>query len=123
MAQVTREVVDGKAHYGGRPLAEWLPEIVARIVDGFDPLRIMVFGSVARGDDGPDADIDLLVVFDKIEGRRHDVAVSLLRRLRGLPVAVDVFPTDLAKIARTGHLPGVLRAALREGRVVHERAR
>ncbi len=121
MSPATREIVNGKARYDGRTLAEWLPEVVSRIVDGFDPLRIIVFGSVARGDDGPDADIDLLVVFDKIAGRRHDVAVSVLRRLRGLPVAVDIFPTDAVRIAQSGNLPGVLRVALREGRIVHER--
>jgi predicted nucleotidyltransferase len=114
-------VIDGKVRYDGRTLAEWVPEVVSRIVDGFDPRRIILFGSVARGDEGPDADIDLLVVFDEIEGRRHDAAVSLLRRLRGLPVAVDVFPTDLARLEQCAHAPGVLRVALREGRVVHER--
>jgi predicted nucleotidyltransferase len=114
-------VIDGKVRYDGRTLAEWVPEVVSRIVDGFDPRRIILFGSVARGDEGPDADIDLLVVFDEIEGRRHDAAVSLLRRLRGLPVAVDVFPTDLARLEQSADAPGVLRVALREGRVVHER--
>jgi predicted nucleotidyltransferase len=115
------QVIGGKVRYDGRTLAEWVPEVVSRIVDGFDPRRIILFGSVARGDEGPDADIDLMVVFDEIEGRRHDAAVSLLRRLRGLPVAVDVFPTDLAQLEQSAAAPGVLRVALREGRVVHER--
>jgi predicted nucleotidyltransferase len=117
----TVEVVDGKARYDGRTLAEWVPEVVVRIVDSFDPLRVILFGSVARGDDGPDSDIDLVVVLDKVEGRRHEVAVSILSRLRGLPVGVDVFPTDPAMIAGSGHLPGTLRVALHEGKVVHER--
>ncbi|MGH2707929.1 MAG: nucleotidyltransferase domain-containing protein [Actinomycetota bacterium] len=121
MARLTYQVVDGKASWDGRTLAEWLPDVVARIVDGFAPLQVILFGSVARGDDDPDSDIDLLVVFDKIRGRRHDAAVSVLRALRGLPVPVDIFPTDPVWIDRSGNLPGTLRVALREGKVVYER--
>ncbi len=123
MTGSTRTFVDGKVRYDGRTLAEWLPDVTARIVAAFDPLRIILFGSVARGDDGPDSDIDLLVVLDKVEGRRHDAAVSILKRLRGLPVGVDVLPTDPETIAASGRLPGMLRVALREGRVVYERRR
>lgn len=106
----------------GRTLAEWVPEVVARIVGGVDPRRVVLFGSVARGEVGPDSDIDLLVVFDQIVGRRHDAAVAVLRLLRGLPVAVDIFPVDQAGLEASAQLPGLVRVALREGRVVHERA-
>jgi predicted nucleotidyltransferase len=36
--------------------------MVERIVAKFHPLRIVLFGSRARGTDTPDSDIDLLVV-------------------------------------------------------------
>ena len=36
--------------------------IVQRIMDVFHPLRIILFGSAARGEAGQDSDIDLLVV-------------------------------------------------------------
>lgn len=103
-------------------LAAWVPEVVARIVAGADPRRIVLFGSLARGDAGPDSDIDLLVVLDELHGRRHDAAAALLRLLRGLPVAVDIFPIDQAGLDRAARLPGLVRAALAEGTVVHERA-
>jgi predicted nucleotidyltransferase len=56
------EVVGGKAVYNGRPLADWVPEVIQRVFERTDALRVVVFGSVRRGDDGPDSDIDLLVV-------------------------------------------------------------
>lgn len=115
------EVVNGKIRYAGRTLAEWVPDVVDRVVRTLDPSRILLFGSVARGDDGPDSDIDLLIVVDAFEGRRHDTAVAALRALRGLPVAVDVVPATPAMITGSGHLPGTLRVALREGKVVYER--
>ncbi len=39
-----------------------LAEAVRRLVKAYRPERIYLFGSVARGDPGPDSDYDLLVV-------------------------------------------------------------
>jgi predicted nucleotidyltransferase len=41
-------------------LREALPFAVAEIVEAFDPVEVMLFGSVARGEEGPDSDLDLL---------------------------------------------------------------
>lgn len=124
MAQVTREVVGGRARYDGRTLVEWVPEIVARIVERFDPLEIILFGSVATGEDGPDSDIDLLVVFPPL--RQQDKLRLMAELIAAATVAppVDVIPTDRAELERLGHRAGtVLRPALRQGRRVYERSR
>jgi len=60
------EVVDGKARYEGRTLAEWVPSLVDDLVRALDPIQIMLFGSVARGDDTKDSDVDLLIVVDQV---------------------------------------------------------
>src|SRR3989304_2373412 len=39
-----------------------LAEIVRRLVEAYQPERIYLFGSMARGDAGPDSDYDLMVV-------------------------------------------------------------
>jgi uncharacterized protein len=39
-----------------------ISEMVRRIVEGFHPDKIILFGSYARGAAGPDSDADLLVV-------------------------------------------------------------
>lgn len=46
MAAAPYRVVDGKPTYDGRPLAEWLPEIVDEIVAATRPVRVLLFGSV-----------------------------------------------------------------------------
>ncbi len=61
-----------------------IAEAVARIVRAADPLRIAVFGSVARGAATPDSDLDLLVVVPRVENRRQ-ATVSLRRALDDLP--------------------------------------
>lgn len=92
------EVVDGKARYNGRPLANWVDEVVARVFERSDATKVVVFGSVARGDDGPESDIDLLVVLPLVE-RRHEVAVRILRQLRDLSVPIDLVVVDEASLA------------------------
>jgi uncharacterized protein len=100
---------------------ECLPEAVQRIARQFDPLRIILFGSWARGDARPDSDLDLLVVLPRVDNRRH-ATVEILRALNGLPLSKDVVVTTPEEITARGNVIGdVLRPALREGKVVYER--
>ena len=59
-----------------------LADIVRRIVEAARPDKIIMFGSAARGEMGPNSDIDLLVIkrgkFD-----RWRVTTDICRRLRG----------------------------------------
>lgn len=92
-----------------------------RIRAACDPRRIVLFGSRARGQAGSDSDVDLLVVLDRIDDRRK-MAVSLRRLLADLPLAKDLVLATPEELAVRGHLVGsVLRPALREGIVLHER--
>jgi predicted nucleotidyltransferase len=118
----TVEVVDGKARYDGRTLAEWVPEVVSDLVDAFDPVRIILFGSLARGDDGPDSDLDLLLVLDDAPPKeRHQLTVAA-RLAVDAPVPKDIIVTDPVDLARRADLPGIVRVALREGRPLYERS-
>ena len=109
--------------YEGKTLEEWLPAVVERVVERFDPLRVILFGSLARGEMKYDSDIDLLVVFEEVElENKRKLAVDIRRAIAGVPVPVDVVVTDVDEIDRQGHIVGtVLRPALREGTVVYER--
>jgi predicted nucleotidyltransferase len=101
---------------------EKLPEAIGRLVQQFDPLRIVLFGSHARNEARPDSDVDLLVIVPHLENKR-ETAIRMLASLRGLRAPIEVIPTDPEEIARRGNLPGdVLRSALREGRTVYERS-
>ena len=111
------ELIDGKVLYDGRSLVAWASRVADRIVARCDASRVVLYGSVARGDDGPDSDIDLLVVMP-IVGRRHDTAVRVLNELRDLPVPVDITVVDPANLDDEASVPGVVRAAMREGRVL-----
>ncbi len=95
-----------------------------RVVERFDPLKVILFGSLARGEVNYDSDIDLLVVFEHVEWEdKRELAVDIRRALAGIPVPLDIIVTDVDEIDRQGHIVGtVLRPALREGRVAYERS-
>jgi predicted nucleotidyltransferase len=108
--------------YGGRTIAEWLPSVVERVAAAHKPKRIILYGSLARGDAGPDSDIDLLVEFDHPVDK-HATAVALRGTVEDVPAPVDFLVTDTDEVRRRGSLPGLaLAAALREGTVVYQRS-
>jgi predicted nucleotidyltransferase len=93
-----------------------------RIVRDYDPVKIILFGSHARGEAGPESDIDLLVVLPEVANKRQ-AAVVIRRLLTDLPMPKDIVVTTPEEIARRGDLVGtVLRPALREGKVLYERS-
>jgi predicted nucleotidyltransferase len=113
--------------FGGKSVSdnrssELIPFLTERIIRRFDPLRIVLFGSHARGEAEPDSDIDLLVVFSEVDDKRQ-VAVEIRRTLADLPVGKDIIVTTPEEIARRGELVGsLLRPALRDGQVLYERS-
>ena len=54
-----------------RKIEDNLPEIRERF--GIDTLG--VFGSVSRGEDGPDSDVDILYLFNPGRGGMHDMSM------------------------------------------------
>lgn len=116
-------VRDGKSVYSGRTLAEWVPTIVEKIVEEADPVRVLLFGSVARRDDGPDSDIDLMVVLSSLDyARRKDFEAQLYGVIGGV-APVQIFVTDDRECLRRRDVIGSMHYwPLREGRTVYERA-
>ncbi len=97
-----------------------LDEIVRRIVEVAQPERIILFGSAARGEMGPNSDVDLLVVKENAHRRRttKDIYMNLI----GVGQAVDVVvvtPQDIERYKDSHAL--VIKPALREGKVIYAR--
>jgi len=99
--------------------ARWLPAVKRRIVRGFHPSRIILFGSQVRGDARPDSDVDLLVVLPSTAGSRP-TAGDIHAVLVGIPLAKDIIVTTKRDLRELDDLPGsILRPALVEGRTIY----
>ena len=99
--------------------AEVIEKLVRRIIEIAQPLRIILFGSAARGEMGPDSDIDVLVVMPEGVHRRR-TAQLLYRQIRGLGVPFDILvatPNDLER--HRDNIGLVYQSILREGREVY----
>ena len=113
----------GKRSGGAEPGARGLPtevgEMIGRIVERFSPERVILFGSHARGDAGPESDVDLLVVMP-VRGSKREVQLNLRKALRDIPVPKDVIVTTPEDFAWRKHVAGTIEwPAAREGRVMH----
>ena len=96
-----------------------ITELVRQIVAAVDPLRIIVFGSAARGEPGPDSDVDLLVVMPEGTHRRH-TAQHLYETVRGVGVPFDVLVATPDDLVRYRDNPGLIyKTILEEGRTVY----
>jgi len=99
-----------------------LEEIVRRIRAITTPEQIVLFGSCARGEAGPDSDLDLLVIVDGITHSRQE-STRIRRALRGLLVPIDVIVATPEQIKRYRESIGLIYGpALREGEVLYERS-
>ncbi len=99
--------------------SETIEYLVRRIVEESAPLRVLIFGSSARGDSGTDSDIDILVVMpDGIHRRR--TAQKLYRNIHDVKVSFDILvatPADLEK--HKDNVGLIYREILAEGREVY----
>jgi predicted nucleotidyltransferase len=67
-----------------------LAEVVRRLTEAYQPERIYLFGSKARGDAGPDSDYDLLLIVpDEFPPERQRSRLAY-QALRGTGTAADV---------------------------------
>src|SRR5437660_1228103 len=94
-------------------------EMVRRMVEAVHPLRIVLFGSAARGEMGPNSDLDTLVVMpNDIDCR--EVTKLLIRSLRGLGCPKDIVVVRQADVERHGDNPYlIIHTALSEGKELY----
>ena len=114
--------MDGKQPNLDSPI---LAEIVRRLVEVYHLERIYLFGSVARGDAGPDSDYDFMVIVpDDTPAELRDCARAYQAfwgiTPGGIGTASDVLVWTRSYFERTADLESSLPSTvLREGRLLY----
>jgi len=101
------------------PDEKLLNELVERIVAAVHPLRIILFGSAARGQMGPNSDLDVLVIMPDGVHRRK-TAQYIYRQLFGFGFAKDIIVATKNDLEEHRNNPGLIyKQALYEGKELY----
>lgn len=98
-----------------------LHQAVQRLAERFNPTKIILFGSQARGAADEHSDVDLLVSCP-LHGHRRDLMVAMDRALKGLGIARDIIVLTPEEFERDRRIPGtVARPVARKGVILYDR--
>lgn len=97
-----------------------LAEIVRRLVAAFRPERIYLFGSKARGEEGPESDYDIMLVVSASDEPSYRRARRAYEVLRGIGTAVNVLAWTLDAFDSRLHLEASFPSTIvREGKLLY----
>jgi predicted nucleotidyltransferase len=104
-----------------RNRTKMIKEMVDRIVERFDPEKIILFGSHARGEAGPDSDVDLLIVMS-VEGSKREKQIEVRSALHDIRLSKDVIISRAEEFEWRKDIVGTIEhPAFREGEVLYAR--
>jgi predicted nucleotidyltransferase len=93
--------------------------MVNRIVKEFQPERVILFGSHARGEGGPDSDVDLLIVMP-VEKSRRNKAIEIGVALNDFRIPKDIIVTTPEDFEWRKEIAGTIeRPAAMEGKTLY----
>jgi len=96
-----------------------IANLTTQVVRLVKPLRIIAFGSAARGQAGPDSDIDLLVVMPDGTSRRK-TSQLLYEKITGLGLSFDIVVATPNDLQRHKDNPGLIyKKVLSEGKELY----
>jgi predicted nucleotidyltransferase len=111
------------ADLAGGPVPAVPAVLIERIIQHYDPIEVILFGSHARGEAGPDSDWDLLVVVDDDTPPEKLRLRYAYQAIAGTRIAADVVPVRASRFRERSSVVNTLSNwAAVEGKVVYARA-
>jgi predicted nucleotidyltransferase len=99
---------------------EILKEVTRRLVEGFHPDRIILFGSQARGTADDRSDVDILVICP-VSDNRLKLILDMYNALGGMRLATDILILTPEEFELDRYIPGTIaRPAWLEGKTLYE---
>lgn len=97
-------------------------EILGVILEVTDPVKVILFGSAARGDAGPNSDLDFLVIVPD-EVHRRKTTQEIYENMLGIGKAKDIVVVTESDVEQYEDSPAlVVSPALDEGEVIYDAA-
>lgn len=96
-----------------------IQNITRQIVEKYKPQKIILFGSAARGEFGPDSDLDFLIIKDRVPKRQLD-RMYKLHLLVDYDIATDFFIYRSREFDKRLNLGDpFIKTILKEGKVLY----
>jgi predicted nucleotidyltransferase len=96
-------------------------DVVNRIAFGFNPDKIILFGSYAAGNPDHDSDIDLLIIKDT-DLPRHKRSFDIQKLLRGSMIPIDILVYTQKEFEQEQHNKySFISSAIKTSKVLYER--
>lgn len=99
-----------------------ISEIVSKIASGYNPDKIILFGSYATGNANENSDLDLFVIKDS-DLSRPQRTLKVRKMIYGSMVPIDLIvytPEEIEKAQQNKF--GFVNRVLNSGKIVYERA-
>jgi predicted nucleotidyltransferase len=101
---------------------ELLKEIVKRIVNAVNPLKIILFGSYAYGVPKKGSDLDILVVVDNIKDSKRELRLKIRKALREFVIGKDIIVLSAQELENWENIPYTfISSIVRKGKILYER--
>jgi predicted nucleotidyltransferase len=100
----------------------FIDQIVKTVVSTVDPDKIILFGSYARGDNGKNSDIDILILKKNLKNERDIIGCLYLEFFnRKIAVPIDLIAMDYDKYYQLSNDIGYIYKTInQEGKVIYE---
>lgn len=98
-----------------------IADIINKIALGYNPEKIFLFGSYAKGTPSEDSDIDLLIIKETSEPRyKRSVEIQKLLKDSKLPVDIVVYTNDEFENGKRQSL-SFINSAIKDSQLLYER--
>jgi hypothetical protein len=109
----TWSTTNGRARWNDESLGHWSDVLAAELGQIFEPIEVWLFGSVARGDDDGDSDLDVLVVLDQYDANNVIALKRQAIRATSIPAPFDISFSDPGRMAQRCEIAGTIERAVR----------
>lgn len=104
-------------------LENTIKEAVNRLVNKFNPEKIILFGSQARGTAKKNSDVDFLVITPYDKSKKIELSNAMYKEISDLMIPIDIVILSKEQYLIDSEIPGTIaRPVSKEGKILYSNA-